>query len=94
MPGRREHVPAVGAGGHHRAAQTRRPGGAHVRDRALVRLARPRSRILRSTSSFLRLPSPFTVSASGGSSGAPSGSRIPREARKVRIPSARGRPST
>ena len=42
---------------------------------------RRRSRISSSTSSFLRLPSPWTVSASGGSSGRPSGSSIPREAR-------------
>ena len=37
--------------------------------------------------SFLRLPSPQTVSRSGGSDGSPGGSSTPREARKSRTPS-------
>src|SRR5215204_4607904 len=39
------------------------------------------------TSSFLRLPRPLTVSASGGSSRPPSTRGMPREARKERTPS-------
>jgi hypothetical protein len=42
---------------------------------------------------FLRLPSPQTVSADGGSDGMPSGRVIAREARKRRTPSWRGTPS-
>jgi hypothetical protein len=42
----------------------------------------------------LAVPSPPTVSASGGSSMLPSGSWIPRDMRKSRTPSKRGFPST
>ncbi len=48
-------------------------------DRALVGLHPVARRSASRTSSFLRLPSPWTVSASGGSSGSPSGSSIPRD---------------
>src|SRR2546421_6989782 len=44
------------------------------------------------TRSFLRFPSPPTVSACGGSSGVPSGRWMPREVRKSRTPSNRGLP--
>ena len=65
---------------------TRRPRAA-ARRRARPRRSAPsprrprrrRSWISSSTSSFLRLPSPSTVSASGGSSGVPSGSSMPRD---------------
>jgi hypothetical protein len=50
--------------------------------------------VRRSTSRFLRAPRPITVSASGPSSRLPSGSSMPRAARKERTPSARGLPST
>ena len=44
------------------------------------------------TKSFLRFPSPPTVSACGGSSGLPSGSWIPRAVRKSRTPFEAGLP--
>ena len=53
------------------------------------------SRLSTSSSlTFFALPTPCTVSAVGGSSRLPSGSVIPREARKSRTPSSRGLPST
>src|SRR5829696_1604978 len=47
----------------------------------------PSSRINRKTSSFLRLPSPRTVSAPDGSPDSPSGSSMPRAVRNERTPS-------
>ena len=46
------------------------------------------------TSAFFRLLTPYTVCASGGSSGDPSGRVTPREARKLLVPSSRDFPST
>lgn len=54
----------------------------------------PSWRIRRSSAWFLRFPRPFTVSTPGPSSGFPSGSGIPRLARKSLTPSTRGLPST
>ncbi len=47
-----------------------------------------------STRWFFRVPSPWIESSSGGESGVPSGSVIPRDARKERTPSLRILPST
>ena len=54
----------------------------------------PSRAIVARSNEFLRLPSPCTVGASGGSSAAPSGSSMPRLARNERTPSSRRFPST
>jgi hypothetical protein len=46
------------------------------------------------TSSFFFVDSAWIVSASGGSSGPPAGSSMPRERRNASVPACRGLPST
>ena len=93
-PGQFEHLAGVGARRHHRDAESRvarPPRGSG----ATPRTPRRRRRAgCAGTASFLRLPSPCTVSASAPSSGSPSGRSMPRLARKDRTPSSRFLPST
>ena len=96
--GRRSRPPPAPRGSWR--SPRRRPGAGPSRGRRRRSAPTPRTAstpsrwIVASTSSFLRLPRPMTVSASGRSLGVPSGSTIPREARNERTPSRRSLPST